>query len=68
MKANIQITLAQGEIVAAGKSMNPINPRTWLFIGKGYEGVEIEFTGKDRPLAEKIAVVIEAHRSQESAH
>ena len=64
MKANIQITLAEGEIVAAGKGGNPTNQRTWLFIARGYEGIEIEFTGKDRPLAEKIARVIEAHRKE----
>ena len=64
MKAYVQITLAEGEIVTAGKGGNPTSPRTWLFMGRGPEGVQIEFTGKDRPLAEKIARVIEAHRKE----
>ncbi len=62
MKAYVEITLAEGEIVAAGRGGNPADPRTWLFIGKGAEGVQIEFTGKDRPLAEMIARAIEEHR------
>ena len=62
MRAYVVITLAEGEIVAAGKSGDPANPRAWIFMGRGAEGVQIEFAGKDRPLAEKIASVIEEHR------
>ena len=64
MKSNLQIRLAEGEIVVAGFAGTPAHQRTWLFIGTGDEGIEIEFSGSDRPLAEKIARVIEAHRKQ----
>lgn len=62
MKHYTDLTLDEGEIVAAGTGGNPADPRTWLFIGAGAEGVQIEFTDKDRPLAEKIARLIEDHR------
>ena len=62
MRSYTEIWLTEGEIIAAGKGGNPANPRTWLFIGSGAEGIQIEFAGKDRPLAEKIASMIEEHR------
>lgn len=67
MKSYTEMTLCEGEIVAAGRGGNPADPRTWLYFGRVGHGLQINFTGKDRPLAEKIARVIEAHRSQESA-
>lgn len=64
LKAFTEITLDPGEIVGAGKSVNPVYPRTWLRFGRGVEGIQITFTGNDAPLAEKIATVIEAHRKE----
>lgn len=62
MKIYQEVRLNERERVVAGKSLGP-SFDTWLCFGKGAETVTVYFEGADRPLAEKIASLIEGHRA-----